>query len=220
MITPAIDALKKGSTEILTADVVAGDGSQRAVAASWSSDVPAVVSIDESGRVRGASLGTTMIRASFLALSTLQPMRVVPDYEGQWTGDYRILNCTQSSGAGPSYCRFAIQSALPFRIVLTQKRASLSGTFEFFTNIHTVAEVGPIDGSIDESGQLVLTGTTSTVEAGEESATTLADWNTSLTGDGDQMTGHFVKFPHFRNFFGWQDSREDCEIVRSSRSQP
>src|SRR5436190_18666651 len=59
MITPAIDALKLGSAETLTAAVLSGDGTERTVAASWSSDGPNVVAVSDDGRVRGVGLGKT-----------------------------------------------------------------------------------------------------------------------------------------------------------------
>lgn len=34
------------------------------------------------------------------------------------------------------------------------------------------------------------------------------------------MAGRFVRYPHFRNFWGWQESREDCEIVKVTHSRP
>lgn len=91
MITPAIDGLKIGSTETLTAVVLSGDGTLRTVVASWSSDAPDIVALGSDGRVRGVSLGKTTIRAKFEALAQDRAMRVVPDYEGTWSGEYRRL---------------------------------------------------------------------------------------------------------------------------------
>jgi uncharacterized protein YjdB len=79
MITPPIDTLKLGSTEALTPVVVSGNGGQRTVSASWSSDAPEVISVSDDGHVRGVSLGKATIRATFQALSALQPIEVVPD---------------------------------------------------------------------------------------------------------------------------------------------
>jgi hypothetical protein len=219
-IEPTTDALKIGSTATLTAVLVSGNGARRTVPASWSSDAPEVAAIGEDGRVRAVSLGKTTIRARFEALSAVQPMRVVPDYEGTWSGQYRVLNCTRLSGGGSSYCRFILGAALPLRAVVTHEGSSLSGTLEFYSTAHELTEVGPVEGSIDDSGALVLTGTTSSVVSEQPGETKLSDWNTALTGEGDQMTGRFVKNRRFRNFFGWQESREDCELVKVNRSRP
>jgi hypothetical protein len=204
---------------VLTALIVPGNGTPRQVAASWSSDAPDVVSIDSDGVARGVMLGTTLIHASFGELSAVQPIRVVPDYAGTWKGAYRITNCTQISGSGPSYCRFAIQAVLPFVVTITQRSGTLSGTLEFHSSAGALLESGPVEGSISDSNALVLTATTSSQQSEQPSSTTLSDWNTTLVGVG-HMIGHFVNNRHFQNFFGWQDSREDCEIVDLTRAQP
>jgi hypothetical protein len=219
-ITPAIDALKLGSTQRLTAVVVSGDGTRRTVAASWSSDAPEVVAVSDDGRVRGLSLGKTTIHTKFESLSADKPVHVVPDYEGTWSGGYRITNCTWISGPGPSYCKGLAGAVFPLRAVMTQSGDRLSGTLEFYTNTHDPFEAGPVEGSIDDSGALVLSGTISSVVSEQPGETRLSDWNTTLIGDADRMAGRFVRYPHFRNFWGWQESREDCEIGKVTRSRP
>jgi hypothetical protein len=216
-ITPAIDALKIGSTETLAAVVLSGDGTRRTIVPSWSSDAPEVVAVGDDGRVRGVSLGKTTIHASFQALSAVQPMSVVPDYEGTWSGDYRIANCTWISGAGRSPC-LVVGAVLPLRTVVTQNGASLSGTLEFYTNTRRLLETGPVEGRIDDSGALVLTGTTSAVDPSEPGETTLSNWKTMLTADGDEMTGRFVRKIRFQNFWGLQETRWDCETVKVTRA--
>jgi hypothetical protein len=219
-ITPAIDALKLGSTQTLTAVVLSG-GMRRTVAASWSSDTPEVVAVGDDGRVRALNLGRATITANFETLTAALPMRVVPDYEGTWSGGYRLVECTRLSGPGPSYCRGFAGAVLPLRMVLTQDGSTLSGRLELYsTTGHELVEAGPVQGSIEASGALVLTGVTSSVVSEQPGGTTLSDWNTVLTGDGDQMTGRFVQNRRFQNLWGWQESREDCEIVKVTRSPP
>jgi hypothetical protein len=218
-ITPAIEGLKLDATEALTAVIVSG-ATRRTVPASWSSDAPEVVAVDHEGHVRGVSLGKTNVRATFEALSALQPVRVVLDYEGMWSGDYRITKCTWISGPGPSYCKGLAGAVFPLRAVLTQSGDRLSGTLEFYTNTHDPFEAGPVEGSIDDSGALMLSGTIPSVVSEQPGETRLSDWNTTLTADGDRLAGRFVRYPHFRNFWGWQESREDCEIVNVTRSRP
>jgi hypothetical protein len=219
-ITPAIDALKLGSTQTLTTVVVSGEGMRRTVAASWSSDTPEVVAVGGDGRVRALSLGRATITANFETLTAAQPMRVVPDYEGTWSGEYRLVECTRLSGPGPDYCRGLAGAVRPLRTVLTQDGSTVSGRHELYSTGHELVEVGPVQGSIEASGTLVLTGVTSSVVSEQPGGTTLSNWNTVVTGDGDQMTGRFVQNRRFKNLWGWQESREDCEIVKVTRSRP
>jgi hypothetical protein len=215
-IAPAMKGLKLGSVEQLTTLLFSGD-SRRAVSASWSSDAPDVVAVSDDGRVRGVSVGRATIRATFRDLSAIEVVRVVPDYQGTWLGEYRVTACTRLRGDGSSYCRFILGVGLFIDTSLTQDGPTLEGTISVYSNTHVLLESGPVEGSIDASGALVLTGTATTVEAEEPSSTTLSDWRTTLRDDGMQMTGRFVKNRHFRNFFGWQDSREECETTFTRR---
>lgn len=219
-IAPAIEGVKLGSTQALTAILVSGNGTRRTVPASWSSDAPEVASVSDDGRVSGVRLGKATIRATFEALSALQPLRVVPDYQGAWSGEYRIANCTRVSGGGPSYCRFVVGAALPFRTVLTQSGSSVAGMFEFYSNTRVLLEAGAVQGWMNDSDALILTGITRSVEPIHTGETTVSDWNTMLTDEGDQMAGRFVKNRRFQNAWGPQVSKEDCEVVKLERSQP
>jgi Big-like domain-containing protein len=221
VITPAVEGLKVGETTILAAELVSGSGAHRTVPASWSSGTPDVAAISEDGRVRALRPGKATIKATFDALAALQPLRVVPDYGGTWDGRYRIVNCTRFSGPGSDYCRFVVGGAYRVRAILTQVDARISGTIEFYDNLGTLLiETGPVEGSIDDSGALALTGTASSVLSEQPGETKLSDWSTAITADGDQIVGRFAKNPHFRNAFGWQESREDCEMVKVTRSPP
>ena len=216
-ITPAVDAVKVGSTVTLAAVVVSSDGTRRSVAASWSSDAPGVVAVSGDGRVSGISLGKSTIHAKFEALSADQPMRAVPDYGGTWSGDYLVVACTQVSG-NVAICRTGI--VFPIRVVVTQDGASVSGTLELYSTDGLLVESGPVMGSIDEAGALVLAGTTTSVEAEQPGQTQISGWSTTLVSEGAQMTGRFTGHRHFQNFFGLQESIETCELVGVTRSGP
>jgi hypothetical protein len=217
LIEPSIDWLGLGSTETLTAVVVSGNGSRRTVAASWSSDTPEIVAVDDGGRVRGVSLGKTTVHASFQALSAAQPIRVVPDYEGVWAGSYRVVTCQQISG-NVDVCDEG--GVLPIGATLARSGGGLSGTLQLYSSGGRLVETGPISGSIDDSGGLALMGTTTSVEAEQPGDTTVTEWHTTLAGNGDEMAGTFVTRRRFRNFFGWQETLRTCELITFSRSRP
>lgn len=219
VIAPALDALKVGATETLNAVLASGDGTRHTVRASWSSDAPEVVAIDDDGRVRALRLGSATIRASFEALVAVRPMRVVPDYDGTWNGEYRVVNCTRLAGSGPSYCKYFFGAVFPLRTVLGQQGASL-GTIDFYSNTGQLTESGQVEARVDPSGALVLTGTARSILSEQPGETRLSEWKTTLAGDGDQMTGSFVRNRRFRNFWGWQESKEDCALVKMTRLRP
>jgi hypothetical protein len=217
LIVPTIDVLKLGASEALTAVVVSANGSRRTVIASWSSDAPTVVAVDDHGHALGVSLGKTTVRASFQALSAAQPVRVVPDYQGVWRREYQVVDCQQLSG-NVNICTTGY--VFPVRTMLTQSGATVSGTLELYsTEWAFLVETGPVEGSIDDAGGLVLAGTTSSVQAEQPGETRVSGWSTSLTDSGDEMTGRFIQHRRFRNFFGWQESVEDCELVKVTRSR-
>jgi hypothetical protein len=222
MITPVIDGLKLRSSERLGAVAVAGN-TRRTVAAAWSSDAPDVASIGDDGMITGVKLGTTVIRASFEALSAQRPVRVVPDYGGRWTGTRHVTGCVRLSGGGPDICRFEVVNGgavFPLAVSITHNNSSVIATLEFLV-MGVTLESGRLDGSFSDTGALTLTGTISSVYPEHPAQTTLrpGDWSTVLSENGAQMTGRFIANRRFQNGWGWQEIRQDCEL-QLDRSQP
>jgi hypothetical protein len=83
-----------------------------------------------------------------------------------------------------------------------------------------LTEAGLVEGSIDDSSALVLAGTVQSILQEQPGETRLSDWSTTLGEDGDRLVGRFVRNRRFRNWFGWQESWEDCQIVQVARTQP
>jgi hypothetical protein len=125
------------------------------------------------------------------------------------------VDCTQISG-NVNICDAG--AVLPMSTIVKQDGARPSGTLEFYTDAHELYESGPVEVSIDDAGALVLAGTTSSVGAEQPGQTEVSGWNTTLTDGGDEMAGRFVKHRRFRNFFGWQESIENC-VVTLTRSR-
>jgi hypothetical protein len=76
-------------------------------------------------------------------------------------------------------------------------------------------ERGIVQGEIDVTNSLVLTGTT--VGGGQS---TLSEWTTALSGDTGQMVGGFVRNRKYRNDFGDQELKLTCELEGIQRSKP
>ena len=68
-IVPSLEGLKLGETQALSAVVTAANDARTTVSAAWSTDAPAVVVIEDDGRVRGVGLGSAQVRATFGAMS-------------------------------------------------------------------------------------------------------------------------------------------------------
>lgn len=224
MITPAIDGLKLGFMERLTATLVAGDGTRRTVPAVWSSDASNVASVSDEGFVRGLSLGKATVRASFEALSALQAVQVVPDYEGTWSGRFRITGCTRLSGRGPDICPDILVGGgaiVRLKTVVTQAGATVTGTIEF-SDIAGTEEFagGPMEGRIDDFGALALTATIRSPHPEHPSETTVNGWSTTLTDDGNQMAGRFTLNRSYQNFWGPQQIKQECLILTLERARP
>lgn len=218
VIRPEVEALKVGTRVDLEAVLVGADGRTERVTASWSSDAASVAAVSPTGEVAGLRTGHATIRASYESWIATRALRVVPDVDGTWTGEYRIVACERTSGGGPSSCRFVIGAVFPFGAVLRQIGEDVSGTLDLRTNDGQPFESGPIRGRVDPSGALTLEGTTYAVDPTHRSETILSDWNTTLDGATGVMTGRFVKNTAFQNLWGLQKNREECEVVRLSRS--
>jgi hypothetical protein len=89
-IAPATDLLKINQSETFTATATMSNGSTVAVTAAWRSDNPAVATVDANGRVTGIASGETAISAESNGVrAPPRTMRVLPDYQGRWGGDWR-----------------------------------------------------------------------------------------------------------------------------------
>jgi hypothetical protein len=106
-----------------------------------------------------------------------------PDVRGEWVGQYRVLACTQLSGSDPLFCEgiFYVGRSLSLGLTLSQSSSrvnglALQGSIE-----------GQVDGSIDESGVLALSGQ---IGVGDYATTTIEEWETQLVGDS--LVGSWV----------------------------
>jgi hypothetical protein len=147
-----------------------------------------VATVDSNGRVTGAGSGETAISAEANGLRAApRTIRVLPDYQGRWSGDWRLAGCTADGDWSRSdICReVPVGTLLPFGLALTQDRDTASGT----ATLDDV--VGPVQGSIRLAGQLGVGGTFTFTDEGVTIDVTVAEWETTTT-DNQRMTGRFV----------------------------
>lgn len=187
-IASSTDLLKINQTETFTATATMSNGSAASVAATWRSDNPAVASVDANGRVAGVGSGETAISAESNGVrATPRSIRVLPDYQGRWTGDWRVAGCTADGDwARTDLCReVPVGSLLPFALALTQDRDSVVG------NVSLDDVTGPAQGTIRLEGQLGIAGTFTSTDQGIVLEAIIADWETVST-DNQRMTGRFA----------------------------
>ncbi|MGH9255811.1 MAG: hypothetical protein ACRD3C_14720 [Vicinamibacterales bacterium] len=133
-----------------------------------------------------------------------------------WSGTYKIEQCVRISGGGSSYCRFVLNGSLYIRLELVEQGQQISGEATLFNNLGTtVLERGNVTGQIEASGELTLSGTTTSVTS-DPATTHLAGWRSELTAEG-RLAGRFTKNRTFTNAFGPQVSREECRLEELSR---
>ena len=187
-ITASTDLLKINQSETFTVTATMSNGSTAAVTATWRSENPAVATVDANGRVTGIGSGETAISAESSGVrATPRTIRVLPDYQGRWSGDWRVAGCTTDGDwARTDICReVPVDTLLSLALVLTQDGDNTSGNV-------TLADVaGPVQGPIRPGGQLSLAGAFTSTDEGIVLDATVADWETTTT-DNQRMTGRFA----------------------------
>lgn len=184
----------------------------------WSSDDPPVARVDVRGIVTAIASGGTTIRAGFGGKQGQQPLRVVPEYAGTWTGQYRVTAC--QGGADPRTCGRIIfpDPNRDARLTLTMNQELASGTFIWNASSDVLAAntTIPISGVIRLAGALVLEGfrpSTDTRERELGMGTRLTNWNAVLNGQG-RLIGGFTLTTTGLTFGGIAVTmRLECDIV-------
>jgi hypothetical protein len=141
--------------------------------------------VDSSGKVTGVGSGQATVTVTYDTVRATRTIRVVPDYQGSWTGDYTVLSCSDSgSFHSEDWCKAALRDAIiHVTLVLTQTRDAVTGSW-------THAEMaGTAQGTIEADGTLVLSGTG--ISTADKIPMTIAGWRTRST-DNKTQTGKFT----------------------------
>ena len=187
-ISPSTDFLKLRASEALTAVATMTGGTTETVTATWSSDNAGVASVDASGRVTGSSSGQAGISAVYSGLTAIRSLRVVPDYQGRWSGDHSMANCVADGDwLKAGFCQEMLNQGPLFSLglVLTQNRDAVTGTIDVGGDTP-----GAIEGPIRMNGDLAVGGTFVATVDGVSLEVTVSDWETR-TSDNQRMTGRF-----------------------------
>jgi hypothetical protein len=188
-IVPATDLIMIQGTETFSSTATYSNGSTGVVQSTWSSDAPSVATVDAStGRATGIGAGQATIVARYSNIQATRLLRVVPDYHGQWTGDWAVTACSSDGDwQQMNVCQtvYATGSLWALAFVANQTRDAVSGTIDFGDNLP-----GPVTGTIAMNGHLTVSGTYAVVTEGISVEVTVSNWDTTST-DNMRMTGHF-----------------------------
>jgi hypothetical protein len=150
--------VKVGESQQASATANLASGETRAVTTGFKSDTPTVATATDTGMVTGVSNGTANIFVVYGGQQGLRQVRVVPDYQGTWTGQYQVTACTSDGivrDAGVCVSALTIGTTLPISAILTQSGDQVVGTFSL-GSLATSQITVPVrsDGSVAASGDV------------------------------------------------------------------
>ncbi len=181
-ISPSTDLIAIQGTVTLGATATMSDGTTKAASGTWASDASAIASVDGTGKVTGVAPGQATVTVTYENVKATRAIRVVPDYQGNWTGDYTVLSCQDSGDFHQEdWCQAAMQDVVRVTLTLTQNRDAVTGAW-------THRDVkGTASGSILTDGTLVLDGSGNL----ETIPLTIAGWRSRST-DNRTQSGRFT----------------------------
>ena len=186
-IAAGVDLMKLKATGTFGLTANYSNGNAGSVQGTWRSDNPSVATVDTTGRVTATGTGETNIVGEFQGLRATQPLRVVPDYQGRWNGDFSVTGCTADGDfqRGNFCAEFPTADLFALTMGLTQNRDAVNGSSDFGDL------PGPVQGSIRMSGHLMLSASFTFPDDDIVVDVTLTDWE-ALTTDNERMTGRFA----------------------------
>jgi len=185
-LSPTADLMKVGAAVDLSLRVTYSNGTTEQVTGTWTSSNTAVAQVT-NGRVTAAGPGEAQISAQCQHGTASMQLRVVPDYQGTWAGNYMMNSCSADGDMGrEGTCEiFEFPSEAPMSVRLNQNRTDVTGSIAFGTLM------GDVQGKLSVPGNLDLSGSLRYTEDGVTVTITLADWNTLASGT--RMTGQYVQ---------------------------
>lgn len=157
--------IRIGQSVQATGTATLSSGQSQAVTTGWQSDVPSVARVSDAGQVTGVANGRANIFVVSGGRQGQASLRVVPDYQGTWSGRLEVTSCTQTgSWAQINFCRdFPVGSSDPFGLSLAQSGESLTARANYGTDIVFPSVTSAIQPDGSTSFVTTFTSTTSPV---------------------------------------------------------
>ncbi len=193
---------------------------------TWSIEPAGVALVDQHGRVSPVSIGTATVSAKYGDKTGINPIRVLPDYSGNWSGQFRITGCTggydfrecgqMMVGAGAGNGTGTAPSPFyPLTMTLSQLRDQVTGTVREPRASDDLAY--PVRGIVRVAGQLVLEATANK-PSGDELR--VFNWSSTTNAGVTAMSGAFTKIEPYRTVFNAPYTiRTEHEFTGLSRTQ-
>lgn len=181
-ITPATDLITINGTAAFSATATMSDGTTKSVTGTWASDATAVATVDSSGKVTGIAPGQATVSVTYDNVKGSRTLRVVPDYQGNWSGEYTVLSCQDTGDFHrEDWCKVAMKDLVRLTMALTQTRDAVAGTWTHRDM------AGNTSGTIETDGTLVLSGDGKL----DNVPMTMTGWRSRST-DNSTQTGTFT----------------------------
>ena len=156
--------LRAGQTAQATGTETLSDGQTRSITSGWLSDAAAVATVTNAGLVTGIANGRATIHVVAGGRQGQQVLRVVPDYEGRWSGGLRVKSCSQTGAfALVDFCADSpVGSTYRYALGIGQSGEQMTATVDY-----GAPWVFPsIAAAIREDGSSTFTPSTSNTESG------------------------------------------------------
>lgn len=185
-VSPGTNLLKIGATETFSAFAVSTDGSGAPVAATWTTDNPAVAMVTAQGLATAVSAGVATITGSYQGLTATRALRVIPWYAGSWAGGYRTTAC---SATIPSNCMYnhAPGATGVVGVFLTQVGDQVTGFVYLDGWTIRVSGVVAITGELSLQGEVNVPGPPPTFVV-----TRIENWTSSIDVASQMLIGRFT----------------------------
>lgn len=218
-ILPDTDFLTIGSSVTFQARLASDSTTPLPVLAEWSSEDGRIAAVDRQGRVTALASGTTTIRAFYQGHTATRTIRVAPGFAGTWSGPRRVAGCVHPD---PLFCpaNFPVGQQVDTRVVLTQDRDQVTGTFLFAPPAATPSAA--VSGVIAPDGRLTLSGPITAPGTGValEPVGTLTDWRVDLDPLQPILRGGFTEQRTDRDGTSWRVTWDVDGLIKAAASPP
>jgi len=186
---------------------------------AWSTDPPDGATVDRLGRLTATAPGSFMVIATVGDTSGRISVRSVPDYTGNWAGEFIVTACSGALdfrdcsrimfGEGGLGSR----NRYPFTLALSQELDQVTGTLREIRSFGDLAI--PMRGFVRVSGALVLE---ASLPQTDLAPLQILNWSSAVNPANSVMSGAFTKVaPMRRNLELLYTLRTEQEFARIAR---
>ena len=204
--------MRMGQTTQASGNATLSNGTSQALSAGWQSDAPGVATVTGAGIVTGVANGQATIFIVSGGRQGQQLIRVVPDYQGTWSGGLRVTSCSPSGAwATERICDdFRVGSVFEYAVSFEQSGESMTARVSYGSPLNFPVVSAPIRAD----GTSSFTATQTVTESGFTFTVTVTfEINSARVGD---LTGTVTEVWRAPNISG--EMRVVQDIVDTDRT--